>query len=73
MMPMRIKDVLIDDDAWRTSTRSGDGSACVEVASVPDVVVGVRDSKDRQGPQLRFEPPAWGAFIADVKAGKYDL
>ncbi|MBE1484891.1 hypothetical protein H4W31_000529 [Plantactinospora soyae] len=31
-------------------------------------VVGVRDSKDRQGPVLTFDPTAWRAFVRDIAA-----
>ncbi|MEV4756904.1 DUF397 domain-containing protein [Micromonospora sp. NPDC049559] len=54
--------------AWRTSTRSSNnGGACVEVAdNLPGRVL-VRDSKDRDGGTLRFDPEAWRAFVAAVK------
>jgi hypothetical protein len=49
---------------WRKSTRSGNGgSTCVEVAKNLPGVVGVRDSKDQQGPALAFSPDAWRAFV----------
>ncbi|GIG91271.1 DUF397 domain-containing protein [Plantactinospora endophytica] len=52
---------------WRKSTRSGNnGGNCVEVASNLPGVVGVRDSKDRQGPVLAFAPDAWRAFVRNV-------
>ncbi|MBM0231369.1 DUF397 domain-containing protein [Micromonospora sp. STR1_7] len=52
---------------WRTSTRSGgNGGNCVEVATNLPGVVPVRDSKDQQGPVLRFSPAAWTAFVASV-------
>lgn len=31
----------------------------------------VRDSKDPCGPVLVFAPAVWGAFVRDIKAGKY--
>ncbi|MFD9594304.1 DUF397 domain-containing protein [Kitasatospora sp. NPDC059973] len=49
--------------AWHTSSHSGnEGANCVEVASMPGTVH-VRDSKDKSGPQLAFEPAAWQAFV----------
>ncbi|MFF0821910.1 DUF397 domain-containing protein [Micromonospora haikouensis] len=50
---------------WRTSTRSStNGGNCVEVADNLSGVVGVRDSKDRDGDVLTFAPAAWRAFVA---------
>lgn len=53
---------------WRKSTRSStNGGACVEVAdNLPGRVL-VRDSKDRDGGTLVFEPAAWRAFVAYVR------
>ncbi|HEY0699327.1 MAG TPA: DUF397 domain-containing protein [Micromonospora sp.] len=54
---------------WRKSTKSGNnGGDCVEVADNLPGVVGVRDSKDPAGPALVFQPAAWRAFVAGVKA-----
>ncbi|WBB73364.1 DUF397 domain-containing protein [Micromonospora sp. WMMD1128] len=54
---------------WRTSTRSStNGGNCVEVADNVPGVVGVRDSKDRDGAVLTFRPAAWRAFV--VSAGR---
>jgi hypothetical protein len=54
---------------WRKSTRSSNGGdTCVEVADNLSGIVGVRDSKDVQGPILTFDPQAWQAFVATVKA-----
>lgn len=49
---------------WRVSSRSGNGGdTCVEVAdNLPGRVL-VRDSTDRSGPVLTFEPGAWSAFV----------
>ncbi|GLY24339.1 DUF397 domain-containing protein [Micromonospora sp. NBRC 101691] len=52
---------------WRKSTRSsGNGGNCVEVADNLSDVVGVRDSKDPDGPALAFSPTAWRVFVARV-------
>jgi hypothetical protein len=49
--------------AWfKSSYSTNEDSACVEVADTPGVVH-VRDSKDKSGPQLAFEPAAWNAFV----------
>ncbi|MFB9235692.1 DUF397 domain-containing protein [Plantactinospora siamensis] len=49
---------------WRKSTRSsGNGGNCVEVAANLTGIVGVRDSKDRQGPVLTFSPASWTSFV----------
>ena len=52
---------------WRKSTRSStNGGACVEVAdNLPGRVL-VRDTKDRDGGTLAFEPAAWSAFVGAV-------
>ncbi|MFB6893656.1 DUF397 domain-containing protein [Kitasatospora sp. NPDC056327] len=49
--------------AWFKSSHStNEDVACVEVAETPGTVH-VRDSKDKSGPQLAFEPAAWEAFV----------
>ncbi|MFD7577378.1 DUF397 domain-containing protein [Kitasatospora sp. NPDC059817] len=50
--------------AWfKSSYSSNEGGACIEVAETP-AVIHVRDSKDKSGPQLAFEPATWQAFVA---------
>lgn len=60
--------------AWRKGSYSGgNGGDCVEVASHRPNTVAVRDSKDREGPQLAFPAPIWSRFVAGIKRGEYDL
>jgi Domain of unknown function (DUF397) len=59
---------------WRKSTRSGgNGGDCVEVADNIPGVVGVRDSKDPDGPALVFTVTEWRAFIDSAKDGEFDV
>lgn len=52
---------------WHKSTYSGaNGGSCVEVANNLPGVVFVRDTKDRDGGSLRFNPQAWQAFVAQL-------
>lgn len=59
------------DLRWRKSTRSSAGN-CVEVAYGPDRVL-VRDSANRTGPVLTFEPACFIEFIARIKRCEFDL
>jgi hypothetical protein len=60
-------DTCVEVALWRKSTHSGNGgNSCVEVATV-DQVIAVRDSKDPDGPRLRFSPAAWNTFTAGIK------
>jgi Domain of unknown function (DUF397) len=45
--------------------------ACVEVASAGDGIA-MRDSKDLEGPMLRFTRAEWAAFLGGAKAGDFD-
>ncbi|MEU1680673.1 DUF397 domain-containing protein [Micromonospora zamorensis] len=48
---------------WRTSSRSGQDNNCVEVATNLGDVVGVRDSKDLDGPVLVVDAYSWRLFV----------
>ena len=57
---------------WRKSTHSYGNGDCIEVAALSHGEIGVRDSKDPEGPVLRFTPAEWAAFMAGTKAGEFD-
>jgi hypothetical protein len=58
---------------WRKASKSSsNGGACVEAASLPNIVA-VRDSKDPGGPKLAFAPETWRAFTSHVKTGGANL
>jgi Domain of unknown function (DUF397) len=46
---------------------------CVEVAGLPDDRIGVRNSRDPDGPVLRFTPDEWRAFLGGVRNGEFGL
>lgn len=52
---------------WRKSRRSNSEGACVEVAARPAATVAVRDSKDPDGPELKFDADAWRRFLARTR------
>ena len=56
---------------FRKSSYSGSQGECVEVARNLHDVVGLRDSKDPQGPVLAFSADAWSAFVAGLKYGDF--
>lgn len=60
------------DSYWIKSSLSFSNGNCVEVASLPDDEIGVRDSKDSEGPVLRFTPDEWFAFLGGVRNGEFD-
>ncbi len=60
------------DLRWRKSSYSSNQGQCVEIAPFPNGMV-VRDSKDPDGPILRFSADAWRAFVREVKAGRREV
>ncbi|MFB7403357.1 DUF397 domain-containing protein [Streptomyces rubiginosohelvolus] len=58
---------LAPESEWTKSSYSGaEGNACVE-AAVLTSAVGVRDSKDRQGPALVFPSSSWNTFVTSLR------
>ncbi|MGW0248003.1 DUF397 domain-containing protein [Nocardia goodfellowii] len=52
---------------WFKSSHSGGQTDCVEVAFLPGVAVGVRDSKNPSGSALILTGSQWDAFIAHIR------
>ena len=57
---------------WVKSSLSFSNGNCVEVTSLTSGGIGVRDSKDPDGPILRFTPGEWDAFLGGVQNGEFD-
>ncbi|WP_280397247.1 DUF397 domain-containing protein [Nocardia carnea] len=57
---------------WFKSSRSSSTKECVEAAHLDGGRVGVRDSKNPEGPALVFTPGEWDAFLASAKSGGLD-
>jgi hypothetical protein len=57
---------------WRKSARSQQSGQCVELARTGGVI-GVRDSKEPNGPILVFAVEEFGAFLDGVTKGEFDV
>jgi hypothetical protein len=57
---------------WRKASASVHNGGCVEVAVNLPGVTAVRDSKRPQAGALLIDRPAFAAFIADIRRGRYD-
>lgn len=60
------------DLSWIKSSLSFANGNCVEVANLRNGEIGVRDSKNSEGPVLRFTPDEWHAFVGGVRNGEFD-
>ena len=59
---------------WRKSARSTSGNGgCVEVADNLPGVTAIRDSKRPEDGAHVVDRAAFAAFLADLKAGRYDV
>ncbi|MBL1073159.1 DUF397 domain-containing protein [Nocardia sp. 2] len=57
---------------WFKSSRSGAGKECVEVAFLSGDAVGVRDSKNPEGPALVFGAREWDSFTSGIERGAFE-
>ena len=74
---MTVQDTRPENDAavgprWVKSSLSFANGNCVEVSDQPGGTIGVRNSRDRGGPVLRFTPDEWQAFLGGVRNGEFD-
>ena len=67
-----LADSAVASSVWVKSSLSYANGNCVEVSDLPGGSVGVRNSRDREGPVLRFTPDEWRAFIGGVRKGEFD-
>ncbi|MEV6756715.1 DUF397 domain-containing protein [Streptomyces sp. NPDC051214] len=64
---------IAPESAWYKSSYSdGTGNYCIEAAELP-AGVGVRDSKDKQGPALVFARSTWSTFVTSVSDGNITM
>ena len=57
--------------SWRKSKYSKGDGACVDVASNDGMVV-IRDSKNPDGPAVRYTAAEWSAFLDRARKGEFD-
>ena len=57
---------------WRKSSYSNAEGNCVELAEA-GTGIALRDSKNPEGPVLRFTTAEWMMLTAAVKTGRYDI
>jgi hypothetical protein len=57
---------------WVKSSLSYSNGNCVQVASLPGGGVGMRNSRDPEGPVLWFTRGEWDAFLGGARLGEFD-
>ncbi|AUS78108.1 DUF397 domain-containing protein [Actinoalloteichus sp. AHMU CJ021] len=55
---------------WQKSRRSGQQTSCVEIGTGASAVVGIRDTKNRDGGTLLVHRAVFAALVDAVKADR---
>ncbi len=63
---------MFDDVRWRKSAHSSAQGNCVEVATLPDGGIAMRNSRHPEGPALVYTRAEIDAFLRGVKDGEFD-
>ena len=71
-MPEKTAETPGSGSYWVKSSLSFSNGNCVEVASLPDGEIGVRNSRDSEAAILRFTSDEWHAFLGGVRNGEFD-
>jgi hypothetical protein len=58
---------------WFKSEKSAHNGGCAEVARTGDGGMAVRNSRDPQGAQLRFDANEWDCFLDGARKGEFNL
>jgi len=62
-----------DDRLWiKASASGGSGGNCIELAELPDGRIGLRDSKNPDGPYLTFTRAEVAAFADGIAKREFD-
>ena len=67
-----LADSVVASAVWVKSSLSYANGNCVEVSDLPGGLIGVRNSRDREGLVLRFTADEWHAFVAGMHKGEFD-
>ncbi|MQY23460.1 hypothetical protein NRB20_65900 [Nocardia sp. RB20] len=57
---------------WFEASYSGSARECVEIAWLTAQHVGIRDSKNPDGPTLVFDTDEWNAFTISIRDSQFD-
>lgn len=61
-----------DSPRWVKSSLSFANGNCIQIAELDGGAIGVRNSRDPDGPVLRFTRDEWKAFVGGARLGEFD-